>query len=152
MKIIEFFEIDNQDYWLEQICKSDWSAGQYLYELLSEGTFRTLCGENARVYLLTEGDELISFCTLAEKDDIRDTELTPWIGFAYTFPKYRGHRYVGMLLKEAFHQAALDGAEHIYISTGETGLYEKYGYEFFTMMKDMRGEDSRVYRKAVADR
>ena len=42
------------------------------------------------------------------------------------------------------------GKEYIYISTNHTGLYEKYGYEFFQMDKDMDGEDSRVYRKALA--
>ena len=33
---------------------------------------------------------MISFCTFAEHDDIPDTELTPWIGFVYTFPAFRG--------------------------------------------------------------
>lgn len=41
------------------------------------------------------------------------------------------------------------GQEYIYISTNHIGLYEKYGYEFFQMMKDVGGEDSRVYRKAM---
>lgn len=35
--------------------------------------------------------------------------------------------------------------EHIYISTNATGLYEKYGYRFYRMMKDIENEDSRVY-------
>ncbi len=34
MKIVDFFESDNQDYWLEQIAKTDWRSGKYLYELL----------------------------------------------------------------------------------------------------------------------
>ena len=38
-----------------------------------------------------------------------------------------------------------DGINSIYISTNHNGLYEKYGYEFFGMMKDVHGEDSRVY-------
>lgn len=46
-------------------------------------------GEKSRVMLLVDGDDLISFCTYAEKDDIQPTELTPWIGFVYTFPQYR---------------------------------------------------------------
>ena len=37
------------------------------------------------------------------------------------------------------------GINNIYISTNHEGLYEKYGYEFFGMMKDMHGEDSGVY-------
>ena len=40
-------------------------------------------------------------------------------------------------------------AKDIYISTGETGLYEKYGYQFWKIMKDVHGEDSRVYRTDI---
>ena len=99
--------------------------------------------------LICERIEMIKFCTLAELDDIRDTTLSPWIGFVYTFPQYRGHRYMGILLDAAHDAAKKDGASQIYISTGETGLYEKYGYSFYQMMKDMNGEDSRVYRREV---
>lgn len=97
-------------------------------------------------FLLTDNRQLLSFCTLAEEDDVRDTGLNPWIGFVYTFPQYRGHRYVGILLEFALVTAKSYGATQIYISTGETGLYEKYGYSFYQMMKDMHGEDSRVYK------
>ncbi len=30
--------------------------------------------------LLTDGDELVSYCTYAKKDDIQPTDLTPWMG------------------------------------------------------------------------
>ena len=56
---------------------------------------------------------------------------------------------MGILLNHAYETAKDSGAEYIYISTGETGLYEKYGYSFYRIMKDMHGEDSRVYRRAV---
>lgn len=42
------------------------------------------------------------------------------------------------------------GKEYVFISTGHVGLYGKYGYEFFRMDRDIEGEDSRVYRKALA--
>ena len=99
--------------------------------------------------MLADGNHLAAFCTLAELDDVRDTELGPWIGFVYTFPQYRGHRYMGILLDAAFDTAIKDGAKEVYISTGETGLYEKYGYSFYKIMKEMHGEDSRVYRRTV---
>lgn len=56
---------------------------------------------------------------------------------------------MGILLNHAYETAKDSGAEYIYISTGETGLYEKYGYSFYRIMKDMHGEDSRVYRREV---
>lgn len=147
MEIKEFFASPDRAYWLEQIGKSEWAAGKLLYELLSKDEFKTMCGETAKVYLLTDGEELVSFCTLAELDDVRETDLGPWIGFVFTFPQYRGHRYVGRLLEHAFERAKADGAKQVYISTGETGLYEKYGYTFFQLMKDMHGGDSRVYKR-----
>ena len=149
MEIIEYFSAENKTHWLSKIKESDWGAGQYLYDLLSKNELKNLVGENTRVLMLVDGDELISFCTLAEKDDIQPTNLTPWIGFVYTFPAYRGKHYAGELLKHAEALAKEDGMKNTYISTGHTGLYEKYGYEFLQMMKDNSGEDSRVYVKKV---
>lgn len=150
MKIIEYFTTENKEYWLNEIGKSDWEHGQYLYQLLRENKLKSMVGETALVPLLVEGDKLISFCTFAPLDDIQPTDLSPWIGFAYTFPQYRGHRYLGLLLDYAQCIATVMGREYIHISTGYTGLYEKYGYEFFKMEKDISGEDSYVYRKALA--
>ncbi|MBQ9140614.1 MAG: GNAT family N-acetyltransferase [Lachnospiraceae bacterium] len=151
VEIKEYFSIENQAYWLEQIKKSDWGAGQFLYKLLKDNELKKLCGEKTRVLMLVEEDKLVAFGTLAEKDDIQPTDLTPWVGFVYTFPEYRGHRYAGELLAHAEKLATEDGKEFVYISTNHEGLYEKYGYAFYQMMKDIGGEDSRVYRKCVKE-
>lgn len=145
MEIIDFYDSADRDHWLSLIQKSDWSAGRYLYELLRDGKLKELCGERTKVLLLAEGDDLASFCTYAEQDDIREPSLTPWVGFVYTFPEYRGKRRIGKLLEHAYMLAKSDGFGRLYISTGETGLYEKYGYTFWKNMKDIHGEDSRVY-------
>ena len=150
MKVIEYFTTDKKEHWLSEIKKSDWGAGQFLYQLLSEGRLKQMVGETALVPMLVDGDRLIAFCTFAPKDDIQPTDLFPWIGFVYTFPAYRGHRYAGMLLDYAESIATIMEREYIYISTNHIGLYEKYGYEFYKMEKDIEGEDSRVYRKALA--
>jgi len=150
MKVNNYFDSDKQEHWLEEIQKCDWSAAGFLHELLSRGTFFDAVGKNSKLLLLTDGDELISFCTYAEKDDIQPTELSPWMGFVYTFPKYRGHHYMGILFEEVERLAGKDGISEVYISTNHVGLYEKYGCEFKTEMKDMSGEMSRVYVKHIA--
>ncbi len=149
MEVIHFFDNDRQNHWLEEIKKSDWSAGAFLYELISNGTFFEAVGEGSKVLLLIDGDELISFCTYAKKDDIQPTELTPWIGFVYTFPEHRGHRYMGLLFEEVERLAKEERIPEVYISTNHIGLYEKYGCEYKTQMKDMNGELSRVYVKKI---
>ena len=149
MKVINYFESDNKEHWISEIDRSDWRAGPFLARLLREEEFFDAVGENSRVLLLTEDDELISYCTFAEKDDIQPTDLTPWIGFVYTFPEHRGHRHVGLLFDEVERIARKEHVEKVYLSTNHTGLYEKYGFEFFAMMDDMDGEPSRVYVKKI---
>lgn len=148
-KIIDYFQSGSKDHWLSEIGRSDWSAGQYLYSLIKEDKLFGLVGEGARVLLLTDGDELISFCTYSPLDDIQPTDLTPWVGFVYTFPEHRGKRLCGLLLAYAEECARADGHARVHISTDHVGLYEKYGYSFLREMNDVNGEKSRVYVKSI---
>ena len=153
MKIIEYFKSENQAYWLEEIGKSDWSAGTLLYRHLKSGDFKTVCGDTAEVLLLCKGRELISFCIYAERDDngISDPSMTPWAGFVYTFPEHRGKRRIGKLLEYVYALAKKDGHKRVYISTSDTGLYEKYACSFLKMMKIAKGGEERVYVMNISD-
>ena len=149
MQVSNYFETGNKEHWVEEIERSDWRAGAFLGWLLREDGFFDAVGEESRVLLLTDGDELISYCTFAEKDDIQPTDLTPWVGFVYTFPEHRGHRYAGLLFEEVVRLAKEREVREVYLSTNHIGLYEKYGWEFFDVMEDMDGEPSRVYVKMI---
>ncbi|MBO4864225.1 MAG: GNAT family N-acetyltransferase [Eubacterium sp.] len=151
MQIIDFFEKKDQSYWITQIERSDWRAAAFLVKLLKENELKKLCGEKTQLLLLTEGEQLISFCTYAEHDEVPDKSLTPWAGFVYTFPEYRGKMRMGKLLEHAYSLAKKDGYKTLYISTGEKGLYEKYGFTYWKDMKDLNGDDTRVYRKSIVD-
>ncbi len=150
MEVLEYYSSDNRKHWLEEIKKSDWGAGTYLYELLRDNKLKELCGAATKVLLLVDGSSLVSFCTYAHQDDIPNTPLTPWVGFVYTFPQFRGHRCMGILLDHAFRKAKAEGHEYIYVSTWEVGLYEKYGFSFLQHMKDVHGDESRVYRRKIS--
>ena len=150
MEVIEYYSSDNQNHWLAEIQKSDWGAGTYLFELLRDNKLKELCGAATKVLLLTEGESLVSFCTYAPNDDIPNTKLTPWVGFVYTFPQFRGRRCMGILFDYMNKLAMAEGHVFIYVSTLEVGLYEKYGFSFLQHMKDVHGDESRVYRKKVS--
>ena len=147
MNIISFYDSKRQVHWLDELKRCDWGAGRFLHQLLSEGSFFETVGEHSRVLMLTDGDELLSFCTFAEKDDIQPTDLTPWIGFVYTFPEHRGRRLVGLLFEEIERLAREEQVPEVYISTNHIGLYEKYGCEYLMQMNDINGKPSRVYVK-----
>ena len=149
MEVLDLYKTGNKELWLSQMEKCDWGAGPYLAYLVKENKLFDLVGENSKVLMLIEGENLISFCTLAKYDDVQPTDLTPWIGFVYTYPEYRGKRLAGELLTFAEKLAKQDGATDVYISTNHIGLYEKYGYEFFTEAKDVEGENTRVYKKTI---
>ena len=152
MRILEYFSLNGaeQARVREAIGRSDWRAAAYLREKLERGELRALYGESTRVLLGTEGDRLAAFCTLAERDDVADTVLTPWIGFVYVFPAYRGCRRSGELIESACALARRDGHLCVYLSSREDGLYEKYGFEFVEAVRDAWGEATRVYRRALA--
>lgn len=146
MTIIDYFEQpqERQNHWQTEIAKGDWRAAKFLYEQLQKENVKARYGEAARLLLLAEGDELLAFCTFAEHDEI-DTELTPWIGFVYTFPKHRGSRYSEKLIKHALSIAASIGYKRVYISSNEVGLYEKYGFKPLEKMTTVWGEKTQVF-------
>ena len=155
MKILELSETSNKTFWIEKIRMGEWRAAKYLAKLLQDGSFYSLCGKKSKVFLLVEDGssesdsikgELISFCTYAEHDDIPDTELSPWIGFVYTFPQFRGKRRIGKLIEHIYRLAKTEGKENLYISTDQKGLYENFGAEFYTTLKDVNGDTALVYK------
>ncbi len=148
MEIIDLLTVRNTAYWLNQIRKADWEAAKFLFELVAENKVSELLGE-AKILMLVNGCELISFCTFAEKDDIKETNLSPWLGFVYTYPKYRGYHYMQKLINKACLLAKEKEHKAIYVSTSEMGLYEKYGFTFYQSLKDINGNNSRVYIKTL---
>lgn len=147
MRIINYFESKNQAELITQIAACDWSAARFLVDLLNKGTFYETLGGWGELYLLMDGENLVSFATFTGQDSVRDESLTPWIGFVYTVPEYRGQRYAGRILTHAEAQAASRGYSKIYIATDHVGLYEKYGYSYQENRIDCWGSDQRVLYK-----
>ncbi len=148
MTIIRYFQSDRQSHWLAEIEKTEWRAAKFLAELLQTGRFHDALGPGA-LYLLTEGDALVSFLTLSQKDCINAPDCFPWIGFVHTNPAYRGQRCAGRLLDHACEVAAKHGAPRVYICTDHEGLYEKYGFTYLEDRLSIYGEMSRVYMREV---
>lgn len=148
MEIIDYFKSDRQEHWLAEIKKSDWRAAPTLARFIEEKSFHDNLGRGT-LLLLADGDRLASFVTFAERDCIDDEKLTPWVGFVYTFPEYRGHRYVGRLIRRCEEIAAEKRVPQIYICTDHVGLYEKYGFSYMESRVDIYGGDSRIYFKNI---
>lgn len=149
MEIIKYYEATEKEHWKELINQGDWSAAQFLFSLLDKDELKKLCGNDAEVYMLTDKSNLVSFAVLAAQDEIDVPELSPWIGFVYTFPQYRGQHNAGKLINHICDVLKQQNIQNAYISTEEIGLYEKYGFEFMKVMTNREGKPTRVYIKAL---
>ena len=147
MEIIEYFESENKQKWTEEIRKMDWGAAKFLAELLTENRFANVLGEGGKLYLMIDGDKLVSFITLTHQDCIADESLFPWLGFLFTVPEYRGHRYSEKIIEHAVSEAQKQGYDKIYLGTDHVGLYEKYGFSYTETRMDVWGGDCRIYVK-----
>lgn len=149
MEILKYYTLSKQEkeYWNKLMDETDWDAGKYLAWLLREDKFYEACGNNSEALLLVENDKLAAFCTYAEFDEIESENMKPWIGFVYTFPNFRGHRCSGTLVEYAVELARNDGFKSIYVSSEETGLYEKYGFEFVEWRTSIHGYETKVFKR-----
>lgn len=147
MEIISYFNSSNKQTVIDLIEGCDWGAAKFLAQLLKEDRFFEMLGGEGDTYLLMDGDKLVSFLTLTKQDVIRDESMFPWIGFVFTQPEYRGHRYSEKLMNYAENVAKEQGHTHVYVATDHVGLYEKYGYEYLENRVGYWGEESRVLRK-----
>lgn len=148
MEIFDFYDSNQQKYWTEEIRRCDWGAAKLLADLLEQNRFAELLGKGS-LYIMADGENLVSFCTLAEKDCIKDDSLFPWIGFVFTAPEYRGHAYSGELIGEMCRKAAEQGYDKVYLATDHIGFYEKYGFEYMESRIDIYDEESRIYSRKV---
>lgn len=94
-----------------KIGSCDWGAAKYLAVLLKDGRFETVLGTGGKLFLLCDGDKLVSFVTLTHQDCIDDIRLFPWLGFVFTAPEYRGHRYSEQIISHACEEARRQGHE-----------------------------------------
>ena len=149
MKIAEYFSCPQKDKFLKQIESYEWSAAKYLASLLKENNLEKVLGGWARLFLLIDGDSLVSFITLSAQDCIKEPAFTPWLGFFHTAPEYRGHRYGKIVMDYALQVAKESGYKTIYVATDHDNLYEKYGFVYLENRIDVWGEDSKVYIKQI---
>ncbi len=133
---------------IEELSRCDWRGGQSLAKRLQGNTLVEKCGKHVVYVMLDENDETMAVCVLGEKDEI-DTKLTPWLGYVYTFPAFRGKRTMGKLITHVCRILKEQHIKDLYVSSNEHGLYEKYGFSYFADMKTTKGETTTVYHRRI---
>ncbi len=121
-----------------------WRAGPYLAERMDRGEFT----DRERVIACVDGGRAVGFCTFSEKDSLPESDpRTPFIGFVFVDEKYRGERLSQRMIDRACLHAAELGYDAVYIVSGETGLYEKYGFHRIGNVKTVRGTCEQLFHR-----
>lgn len=123
-----------------------WRAGGLLTQLMRENRFKPW----ERVFVACEGEKIIAFCTLTEKDEMPEGyDFSPFIGFVFVDDAYRGRRISEKLINSAIDYALELGYDVVYIMSDHIGLYEKYGFEKIGEYKTVYGWVDQLFVKRI---
>jgi len=119
-----------------------WRGGQQLAAQMRQNQFHSW----ERVFVLREDTQMIGFCTLTEKDELpAEYEFTPLIGSVFIAEAFRGQRRSALLIAAATAYAREIGFREIYVMSGETGLYEAYGFSPVGMYPTVFGTTEQLF-------
>lgn len=97
-------------------------------------------------YLCLDGNRIIGGLGVIENDFHDRKDLTPNVCAVYTEKEYRRKGIAGQLLKMVAADMKAKGITPLYLITGHTGFYERYGWEFLCMVQGNDEEAmSRMY-------
>ena len=95
-------------------------------------------------YLCLDNEKIVGGLGVIKNDFHDRLDLYPNICAVYVLEEYRNNGIAGRLLNMAVDEMKKKGISPIYLVTDHIGFYEKYGFEFYTMVKSEDGE-SRLY-------
>ncbi len=97
-------------------------------------------------YLCLDGDHILAGLGVIDNDFHNRKDLAPNICAVYTEKNYRSQGIAGQLLDRAVEDLRSKGISPVYLITDHTSFYEKYGWEFLTMVQPDEEDDSlRLY-------
>lgn len=98
-------------------------------------------------YLITEGERIIAGCGVIDNDFHERTDLTPNICAVYVEEDFRCRGLAGWLLQTVCTDMAARGIRDVYLLTGHTFFYERYGWDFLCMVQENSGDFARIYHR-----
>ena len=96
-------------------------------------------------YLAMEGDQILGGCGIIANDFHDRPDLTPNLCALWVDEGFRCRGIAGELLARAVEEAGRMGFSKLYLVTDHESFYERYGWEFLTMVSWDDGERSRLY-------
>lgn len=98
-------------------------------------------------YVVTDGERIAAGLGVIENDFHNRKDLTPNVCAVYVEKEYRCHGIAGKMLELVCKDMSQLGFDTLYLVTDHTSFYERYGWEFYCMVKEDgdEGNMSRLY-------
>ena len=97
-------------------------------------------------YLAVEDGAILGGLGVIDNDFHNRKDLAPNVCAVYVEEAYRRRGIAGALLNHACADMAQLGVDTLYLLTGHTSFYERYGWEFLCMAQgDGEDQPSRIY-------
>lgn len=101
-------------------------------------------------YVIMDGEQIIAGLGVIENDFHERKDLAPNVCAVYVEKEYRKQGIAGKMLNFVCEEFAAKGIDILYLSTDHTSFYERYGWEFYCMVKEEGVEEmSRMYRHVM---
>ncbi len=99
-------------------------------------------------YIVLDGDKMIGGLGVIENDFHDRKDLTPNVCAVYVNEEYRCRGIAGKMLQFVCDDMKERGIETLYLITGHTSFYERYGWKFLCMVQgDGEPTMTRMYMK-----
>ena len=119
-----------------------WKAGPCLAERMKANAFK----DWERVVVAVENETIIGYCAFSERDELpEEYAYSPFIGFVYVDERHRGKRISEKMIQQIISYAKSIGYQTVYITSGEQGLYEKYGFEKLDDFLTIYGTEEQLF-------
>ena len=102
-----------------------------------------------RIFIATEDDRIIWFCTFTKKDWIPNCDYFPFIWFIFVDENHRGKRISEKMINEVEKYAKTLNFEKLYIVSDHKWLYEKYWFEKINEKIDEMGRIESIFCRDI---
>ena len=82
-----------------------------------------------RIFVATDNDKIIWFCTFTKEDWIPNCDYSPFVWFIFVDENYRWKRVSEKMIHEVERYAQTLDFKKLHIVSDHKGLYEKYWFE-----------------------
>lgn len=121
-----------------------WNIPQEIYRESIRDCLRTETSV-PQWYVVVRGSSIIAGCGVIANDFHERNDLTPNVCAVYVDREYRNQGIAGFMLHYVCEDMANLGFRTLYLLTDHIGFYERYGWQFFCMVRGNDGDLSRMY-------